>query len=213
MTSTSTSIPRRRAGHIAGALVALAFFGASCASMATTKLHADQISPSATVLELPIVRQDAMYECGLVAVSSLCSYYGVDLTPEQTAGLAERAAQENGLSGGELRGVLEAHDMEVFVFQGTLDDGMLGLRHHVNNGRPLLVMTARDGLRHYCLFIGYDEQLHNVVLLDPRRGRVVLPNAVFENAWNDAERFTLLAVPRSEPSDSILSTAAKRTSP
>jgi hypothetical protein len=34
-----------------------------------------------------------------------------------------------------------------------------------------------------------------VVLLDPRRGRVVLPQEVFEQAWERSSRFTLLAVP------------------
>lgn len=153
------------------------------------------VSPSAVVLETPLVEQDELYECGLVAVSALCQFWKVALPEEERLALVKTAAESKGLSGAELRDVLERRGLEVYLFQGTLDRGPTGLLHHVERGRPLIVMTVERGDHHYGLFIGFDPDYGNVVLLDPRRGLVALPNATFERLWGAAERFTLLAVP------------------
>lgn len=154
------------------------------------------LSDEAVVLELPVVRQDELWECGLVSITALTSYYGIEMPAERRAGLAETAAEGEGLSGAELRAALEPLGLEVFVFPGTLDGGPAGLYGHVDRGRPPLVMLSSDGsAHHYCLVLGYDPPRGHVVLLDPRRGRVVLPEEVFERSWERSSRFTLLAVP------------------
>jgi ABC-type bacteriocin/lantibiotic exporter with double-glycine peptidase domain len=155
------------------------------------------LSDSAVMLDLPLVRQDELYDCGLVAMSALCQYWNVPIPPEQRADLAKRAADEKGLSGGELRQALESDGMEVFLFHGTLDRGDTGLYGHLDAGRPLLVMVSPGGdMHHYCLVLGYDEPKKNVVLLDPARGQVIRPIAAFERGWESCQRFTLLATPR-----------------
>ena len=84
----------------------------------------------------------------------------------------------------------------MFVYRGTLADGASGLYGHVDRGRPPIVMLSRDGaLHHYCLVLGYDPPTGHVVLLDPRKGRVLLPEEVFEHTWANSHHFTLLAVP------------------
>ena len=154
------------------------------------------LTDSAVVLELPLVRQDELWECGLVAITALAGYYGVELGPERRAELAALAVEHEGLSGVELRRALEAVGFRVFVFPGTLEDAATGLYTHVDDGRPPLVMVSDDGeLHHYCLVLGYDPPAGHVVLLDPRRGRVLLPEETFEHAWARSNRFTLLAVP------------------
>lgn len=158
---------------------------------------APQLSDQAVVLGLPLVRQDALYECGLASVSALCAYYGVDLPAERREELARLAREERGLSGGELRDALEGEGLEVFLFPGTLDREATGLYHHLDQGRPLLVLVSpRDDQNHYVLVHGYDPGLGNVVLLDPQRGQLALPTAAFANDWERARRFTLLALPR-----------------
>jgi len=141
------------------------------------------------------VKQDELYDCGLAAISALCDYHSVQIPEAQRSELVRLAAEEQGLSGAELRSTLEACGLEVFIFSATLDHGPTGLLRQVDEGRPTLVMISVDNSNHYVLFIGYDPEFQSVVLLDPRRGRVVLPMQTFERSWDGARRFTLLAVP------------------
>jgi ABC-type bacteriocin/lantibiotic exporter with double-glycine peptidase domain len=154
------------------------------------------VSPDAVVLDLPILQQDELYECGLVSITALCQYYQREIPESARVELIRTASEKEGLSGAELRAALEALDMEVFLFEGTLDHAPTGLYTHADAGRPTLVMISKDGRsNHYCLCLGYDETLGNVFLLDPRRGRITSPVAAFERDWERARRFTLLAVP------------------
>ncbi|HTE06845.1 MAG TPA: hypothetical protein VK824_11650, partial [Planctomycetota bacterium] len=54
---------------------------------------------------------------------------------------------------------------------------------------------SADDVNHYSLLIGHDPERANVVLLDPRRGRVLLPDETFQHLWGAVRHFTLLAVP------------------
>lgn len=147
------------------------------------------------MLETPIDIQDELYECGLISISALCGYYGLTIPEPQRLALVKTAADEKGLSGAQMRDALKSVGLEVFVFRGTLDHSETGLQHHIDARRPLIVMTSQGDMNHYSLLIGYDPQYQNLVLLDPRRGRVVLPEATFDGLWANAQRFTLLAVP------------------
>jgi ABC-type bacteriocin/lantibiotic exporter with double-glycine peptidase domain len=154
------------------------------------------LSPAAIVLQVPVVQQDELYECGLVSLSSLCQYHRVTIPPTVREALVRTAAEREGLSGAELRTVLEGLGLEVLIFPGTLDHSVTGLYRHVDEGRPLLVMTEeRFSAPHYCLFAGYDPERDTVYLLDPRRGPVVWPVATFREHWERSRNFTLLAVP------------------
>jgi ABC-type bacteriocin/lantibiotic exporter with double-glycine peptidase domain len=162
------------------------------------------LSDQAVVLELPVARQDELWECGLVSITALTQYYGIEIPRAVRVSLAETAVEQEGLSGGELREALTSLGLEVYVFAGTLDDPSTGLYRQVDLGRPPIVMLSRDGsLHHYCLFLGYDPPQRHVVLLDPRKGRVVLPEEVFERSWDRSNRFTLLAVPVEAASGSV----------
>ncbi len=154
------------------------------------------LSDEAVVLSLPLVEQDATYECGLAAVDVLCEYYGVSIPEDQRKRMTLLANERQGLSGAELREELELLGFEVFLFEGTLDRADTGLYRLVDAGCPPLVMTApRRGAQHYLLFLGYDEPNASVCLLDPSRGRVIEPTAAFDQAWAACQRFTLLAIP------------------
>jgi ABC-type bacteriocin/lantibiotic exporter with double-glycine peptidase domain len=154
------------------------------------------LSPAAIVLQVPVVQQDELYECGLVSLSSLCQYHRVTIPPSVREALVRTASEREGLSGAELRTALEGLGLEVLIFPGTLDHSVTGLYRHVDEGRPLLVMTQElFGSPHYCLFAGYDPERDTVYLLDPRRGPVVWPVATFREHWERSQNFTLLAVP------------------
>jgi ABC-type bacteriocin/lantibiotic exporter with double-glycine peptidase domain len=157
------------------------------------------LSEEAVTLDLPLVRQDELHECGLSAISALCQYWNVSIPAEARIELAQRAAAEEGLSGAELRAALESFGMEVFLFRGTIDRTETGLYGHVDEGRPLVVMLSLgEAGNHYCLLLGYDEPRRMIALLDPARGEVLRSLDTFEKAWRDCDRFTLLALPESD---------------
>jgi len=175
-------------------LTLIAALAASCSS-APTVLY--PVSARAVMLEVPVIRQDQLYDCGMAAISALCAYYSVERSPEQSVELAAHAAASQGLSGGEVRAFLEAQGFEVLLFRGTLDRAETGALRQIDAGRPLLVMISFDNgtLFHYCLLVGYDPGLDTVHLLDPRRGLILLPTKKFEQLWQPAENFSLLALP------------------
>jgi ABC-type bacteriocin/lantibiotic exporter with double-glycine peptidase domain len=173
---------------------ALALLVTSCAATRPV----DQLSEDAVVLDAPLVPQDSMYACGLASISALCEYYQASLPPEQASALAALAQDEKGLTGAQVRDALRRRGFEVYLFEGTLDHADTGLLHHIDLGRPLLVMTSPGGdVRHYVLFLGYDEPRNHVCLLDPLRGRVLVPRELFDRTWERCQRFTLLALPGS----------------
>jgi ABC-type bacteriocin/lantibiotic exporter with double-glycine peptidase domain len=154
------------------------------------------LSDEAVILPLPLIEQDASYECGLAAVDVLCAYWGVAIPEDRRQRMTAIAQEHEGLSGAELREELELLGFEVFLFEGALDRSETGLYHLVDSGWPALVMTApRSGTPHYVLFLGYDDPNGNVCLLDPARGRVIEAREVFDQSWSECRRFTLLAIP------------------
>jgi ABC-type bacteriocin/lantibiotic exporter with double-glycine peptidase domain len=187
--SSARSAP---SGHRLALAVAALLCSAGCAS---GTLRPETLSASATVLPTPLVEQDELHECGLAALSTLCGYYQVAIPAAERQELVRLAAEQEGLSGAELRTALLALGFDVFVFEGTFDHAPTGVLNHIEQGRPLLVMTTDDDVNHYSLLIGHDPERFNVVLLDPRRGRVLLPDETFERLWGAVRHFTLLAVP------------------
>lgn len=176
--------------------VVLALVAAGATGCRGPQLQPTEVSDRAVILTVPMVVQDELYECGLASISALCVYHGVRIPAAQRERLVRLAADERGISGGELREALEACGLEVFVFPGTLDHAVSGLYHHVDRGRPLLVMISVDeDSFHYCLFTGYDPEHDNVFLLDPRRGSLSLPAASFAALWAKCDSFTLLCSP------------------
>jgi ABC-type bacteriocin/lantibiotic exporter with double-glycine peptidase domain len=155
------------------------------------------LSSDAKVLDLPFVEQDEMHECGLVSITALCKYWNVDIPPAETDRLARMARERHGLSGSELRSALGDLGFDTFLFRGELDHGTTGLMTHVDAHRPPLVLLSPEpDRRHYVLFMGYDDERREACLLDPVRGRVLVPYETFEKSWSACNHFTLLAVPR-----------------
>lgn len=186
-----------KASTLAIALGVLMFAGAGCR---TTTIPQAPLSESAVQLDLPLVRQDALYDCGLASISALCQYWGIEIPAQQRLALARTAAENEGLAGSELRTTLEQLGLEVYLFHGGLDRTPTGLYGQVDAGRPPLVMLSADGEgHHYGLVLGYDEPRGNLILLDPMKGEILVPVPVFDRNWARCQRFTLLACRKEEP--------------
>ncbi len=182
---------RSRARSVASFLLVAALAGAGCAGAPP---RAAPLSSQAVRLDLPLVRQDALYDCGLASLSALCAYWDVELSEDRRAELAAMAEHEEGLSGAELRAALLELGLEVYLFSGSLDRAVTGLYSHVDAGRPPLVMLSPDGRnQHYGLVLGYDPTRGALIVLDPSKGEVLADNATFERDWARCDNFTLLA--------------------
>lgn len=175
------------------ALIALLLAG--CATSGTP-LRDAELSDDAVVLDVPVVLQDARYDCGVSALSMLLAYYGVPSDSERADVLRARAGVEQGLTGGDLEEYMQSEGFETALFEGELDHSIRGLYYHLERGRPLVAaMHVGEGSNHFVLVTGYDPDNHWILLQDPQRGALVFAEGQFEHAWQDARRFTLLATP------------------
>jgi ABC-type bacteriocin/lantibiotic exporter with double-glycine peptidase domain len=157
-------------------------------------LASKYLSSEAVVLDLPIVKATDIYACGMSCFMVLSRYYGIPVPDDLTQRAKVAAKDHKGLSGQEMKSFLEEIGFEVFVFRGTLDDTPTGLFHHLDRARPLIVMTSDGRNRnHYEVVMGFDKPRNNIVLLDPNKGCVIVPKTVFQQNWEIAEGFTLLA--------------------
>lgn len=154
-------------------------------------------SDKAIILDLPFESQKKNNLCGLAAVNMITEYYKILLTDKQRKILASEADKNNGISGAVLKSILEDAGYYVAVFPGTIDNEVTGIYYHINKNRPLIIMSeTEEGMgRHYSLLVGYDPVFSYIVLLDPGRGRIVMDKEKFYKKWEQANRFTLLAVP------------------
>lgn len=217
---TVPPLTRAAAARVFILFLLLSPFVASCKTAERVPPRA--LSDEAVTLELPLVHQDALYECGLASISALCQYWGVAIPEPMRIELAKKADEEQGLSGAELCDALDRLGFEAYLFSGTLDRSVTGLYRHVDAGRPPLVMLSSERApsasnattgratgkgHHYCLMLGYDEPRANVILLDPLHGEVLTPVAVFRRDWERCKSFTLLACPR-EAADTTTKDAA-----
>jgi predicted double-glycine peptidase len=152
-------------------------------------------------LDVPFVQQDKA-GCGPASAAMVMQYWAKRLPEVSTlAGNAERVARlpvpKKGITGNELRRVLESQGFTVFVFNAEQSD----LQAQVDKGRPLIVCFApegKNGPMHYAVVSGMEE---NAVLLnDPTRGKLFRESlARFLPQWGVTRNWAMLAVPRTNP--------------
>jgi ABC-type bacteriocin/lantibiotic exporter with double-glycine peptidase domain len=134
-----------------------------------------EVSAQAVVVDVPVVRQEELHECGLATMASLLAYYSVPFPAEERARLARLARRGEGLSGAELRDGLRRLGLQAFVLLGSGD----------------------EGVHHYALLTGYEPAAADVYLFDPARGHVRVTRDEFLARWRETGGFTLLAFPPS----------------
>jgi len=167
------------------------------------ELKKDDLSKDAVVLPVTLIYQKEKHECGLTSVNMLLTYYGVrfddDISAKFNKDIENLIAQDKnaGIPASVLKEYLIAKGFDVFVFSGELDNSPNGLYTHIDKGRPLIAMIASgQDTRHYLLVIGYDKPNKKLVLQDPVRGALLMPDWQFNVLWERCKKFTLLAVPK-----------------
>lgn len=155
-------------------------------------------SEKAVLLEVSFQRQADPTLCGLAAAEMLAQYYGEPLPEADQRALKGEAAEKKGIAGASLGKAFKSAGYHTAIFPATLDREPTSLYHHLDLGRPLIVMLApaQGEENHYQLVTGYDPERSLISLLDPARGPLAMPLAQFKAAWERANSFTFLAVPR-----------------
>jgi hypothetical protein len=98
----------------ASALVLLFASIAAGGSATGCSAPARTLPSDAIELDVVPVRQQDSHACGLATVEALAAYHGLRLDDATRRQIAARTAQQEGLTGADLRGVLEAAGLEVF---------------------------------------------------------------------------------------------------
>ena len=177
---------------ILGVLVVLAA-GATIALAAETP---------AIWLDVPFVAQ-AKDGCGSASISMIIQYWekkagqsgpsSADAAKIQSA-LYSRAA--GGIPASAMQHYFEESGYRVFVFQGEWED----LRHHLEQGRPLIVSLKANGPHeplHYVVVMGIDSERDYVFVNDPAQQKMLrISRKGFESEWSYTRNWTLLALPR-----------------
>ncbi|HLD36959.1 MAG TPA: C39 family peptidase [Planctomycetota bacterium] len=167
------------------------------------ELKPADLSNDAVILPVTLIYQKEKHECGLTSVNMLLTYYGVrfddDISAKFNKDIQDSTAKDKdaGIPASALKEYLTAKGFDVFIFSGEIDNSPNGLYTHIDKGRPLIAMVASGkDTRHYLLVIGYDKPNKKLVLQDPVRGALLLPDWQFNSLWERCKKFTLLAVPK-----------------
>lgn len=154
-------------------------------------------------LDVPFIKQT--YEgCGSAVLAMLLQYWsahGTQIEPDRRdAGVIQRklySRQGRGIFASDMQRYLEETGFRVFTPHGDWSD----LRRHLSQGRPLIASIKPLGKKaplHYVVVTGIDWGHEAVFLNDPARGKLLrVERAQFEEEWQAASNWMLLAVPNS----------------
>jgi len=151
-------------------------------------------------LDVPFVKQ-VKEGCGAASIAMVMQYWAqqqnrnpqtVDATEIQNTLYSKKG---HGIYASDVESYFKEHGFRTFTFKGETAD----LREHLQNGRPLMVaLKPGKAPLHYVVVTGLDENNHVVIVNDPAQRKLLkLDQTNFEQEWNAAGKWTLLALPES----------------
>ncbi len=157
-------------------------------------------------LDVPFVKQQKE-GCGAATIAMVMQYWQQQQNLSLSA--AETDAPEiqkilyskkgHGIYASDLEQYFQRHGFRTFAFTGTWDD----LRQHLEKGRPLIVALRPSRLEsslHYVVIAGIDPGRNMVLMNDPAERKLLgKQRAEFEKEWSGTSRWTLLALPQTQP--------------
>jgi ABC-type bacteriocin/lantibiotic exporter with double-glycine peptidase domain len=157
-------------------------------------------APPGVWLDVPFVQQEKN-GCGAASIAMVARYWlqqGARL-PAESLDPAEiqralYSGPAEGIYASDLERYLQRMGFRTFTFRGEWAD----LRQHLEKGRPLIVaLKSAEGSLHYVVVSGLSWEPELVMLNDPARRKLLKQDRVsFEEQWNAAGKWTLLAVPQ-----------------
>jgi ABC-type bacteriocin/lantibiotic exporter with double-glycine peptidase domain len=161
--------------------------------------------------DVPFIAQ-AKNGCGSAAISMVMQYWekkdgqgGRLATAGRPSANPEKiqaalfSSATGGIPASGMKKYFQESGYRVFTFQGNWTD----LKHHLEQGRPLIVSLKASGPHgplHYVVVVGIDSERDYVFVNDPAAQRKMLriSRKGFESEWNHAGDWTLLALPRTD---------------
>lgn len=168
------------------------------------------LAAETTVLwtDVPFIQQ-VKNGCGSAAISMVMQYWekkdGQGDRPA-TAGRPSADAEKiqaalfspmaGGIPASGMKRYFQEAGYRVFTFQGNWTD----LKHHLEQGRPLIVSLKASGAHgplHYVVVVGIDSERGYVFVNDPAQQKMLrISRKGFESEWSYTGDWTLLALPR-----------------
>ncbi len=170
------------------------------------------LAAETTVLwtDVPFIQQ-AKNGCGSAAISMVMQYWekkdgqgGRPATAGTPSADAEKiqaalfSPAEGGIPASRMQKYFQESGYRVFTFQGNWAD----LKHHLEQGRPLIVSLHASGAHgplHYVVVVGIDSERGYVFVNDPAQQKMLrISRKGFESEWSYTGDWTLLALPRTD---------------
>src|SRR5260370_2968560 len=158
--------------------------------------------PAGVWLDVPFVKQEKN-GCGAASIAMVMQYWqqqGRSRTPNVEAERIQRALYSDpahGIYASGMEEYFQRNGYRVFAFRGGWQD----LEQHLKKGRPLIVALRPGSTRplHYVVVAGLDQRRQLVLLNDPAERKLVKEErSRFEQKWNAASAWTLLALPETD---------------
>jgi uncharacterized protein YvpB len=151
-------------------------------------------------LDVPFVKQ-VKEGCGAASIAMVMQYWAqqqnrdpqsIDATEIQNTLYSKKG---HGIYASDVERYFKEHGVRTFAFKGETSD----LKDHLQKGRPLMVaLKPGKAPLHYVVVTGLDENNHVVIVNDPAQRKLLkLDQTSFEQEWNAAGKWTLLALPES----------------
>lgn len=152
-------------------------------------------------LDIPFVKQEGD-GCGAASIAMVMQYWQQQKKQSSNAS-ADYGHIQQALLSRAAHGIFASAMERYFQENGFATfsvDGNLGiLRHHLEQGRPLIV-ALNPGWHlplHYVVVAGVNDEEHVVLVNDPAQRKLVKEDdSRFEQEWKGAGHWTLLAVPK-----------------
>jgi predicted double-glycine peptidase len=153
-------------------------------------------------LDVPFVHQEKD-GCGAASIAMVMQYWqvqqGYPVNQDSDAALIQRSlysTKAHGIYASDMERYFKEKGFRTFTIRGEWED----LKQHLDKGRPLIVALkpAAGGALHYVVVAGLE--LENVLVNDPAQRKLLKQDrSSFEQEWNAAGKWTLLALPQPEP--------------
>jgi len=159
---------------------------------AASAAWADEPSRPGALLDVPFVAQTEAL-CGGASVAMVQRYWGArEVSAADFASLVD--SRLNGIPASRLTDAVQRQGWQALALDGTPDL----IRHHVESGRPIIVMLqVGPNQRHYVVVVSWSAE--RVLYHDPASlpFRTLSP-AAFDRLWAPTSRWMLLLLPSRE---------------
>ena len=153
-------------------------------------------------LDVPFVKQEKD-GCGAASIAMVMQYWqaqqGQLANETSDASQIQRtlySSKVHGIYASDMERYFQENSFRTFTIRGEWED----LEQHLRKGRPLIVAMkpSSGGALHYIVVTGLGPEM--VMINDPAQRKLLQQDRPsFEREWSAAGKWTLLALPQSQP--------------